>query len=84
MQERIEISVCLGSSCFSRGNKEITRVIESFLEEHGIKDKVYFHGAHCFDKCNTGPVIKIGDNIFEGVNTTNIHYILNEQLIEIL
>jgi|GEM_PF-4555772 hypothetical protein len=34
------IVICIGSSCFSRGNAGNVEIAERYLEEHGLKDDV--------------------------------------------
>jgi NADH:ubiquinone oxidoreductase subunit E len=55
---KIEIRICLGSSCFARGNKKMVQVIQQFLLQYHLEDKVIFHGSHCF-----GPMIQIGEDL---------------------
>ena len=33
----VEIVICMGSSCFARGNEENLRIIESFIAENQNK-----------------------------------------------
>ncbi len=80
--EKIEIVICLGSSCFSRGNKNILKVINQYLNEHRLTEKVYFRGGHCFGKCDQGPFVKIGEKIFDNVSPTNILEILESALLQ--
>ena len=79
-----EIEICLGSSCFSRGNKEIKRSIDDFLQNNSLTNKVKFKGAHCFGDCNLGPLIRINGKAYERVNSSNIHLILNEAFQDLL
>lgn len=58
---KTEIIICLGSSCFARGNKKMVQVIQQFLKQNYLEDKVLFRGAHCFGQCGDGPVIKVDD-----------------------
>lgn len=81
MQNKKEVKICLGSSCFSRGNKEILQIIQTFLREHKLENKVYFHGAHCFGDCEKGPVVQIEDKIYEQVDTDNIIEILGIEFL---
>jgi len=82
MDKKNEIIICLGSSCFARGNKATLKAIVKYLEDHKLKDKVYFHGGHCFGKCAEGPIVKINDKIFTGVDEYNIIDILTLELNE--
>ena len=60
---KIEIRICLGSSCFARGNRKMVQVIQQLLIRYDLEDKVLFHGSHCFGHCGEGPMIQIGDDL---------------------
>jgi NADH:ubiquinone oxidoreductase subunit E len=62
-ENKTEIRICLGSSCFARGNKKMVQVIQQFLTQNHLEEKVIFHGAHCFGHCGDGPMLKIDDNL---------------------
>ena len=78
MNEKVEIVICLGSSCFPRGNKHMVKVVDDWLKEKRLKDKVNFHGAHCFSECVNGPVLKIADRIYLQVDTEKVIKVLSE------
>lgn len=80
MNHRREIVICLGSSCFARGNKSLLKIIQRYINQHGLTDKVFFKGDHCFGDCSTGPNLKIGGKIYNAVTEENIHHILAETL----
>lgn len=65
---RTEVVICLGSSCFARGNKGLLRIITDYINEHGLKERVNFHGGHCFGECAQGPVLKVGDTLHTQVD----------------
>ncbi len=79
MSYKKEIVICLGSSCFSRGNKKVLAVINSYITEHNLQERVYFHGAHCYGSCDQGPIVKIGENKYTAVTPTNIYDILEKE-----
>lgn len=66
--ERTEIIICLGSSCFSRGNKITLREIDEFLKENNLKEQVFFRGNHCFGQCDEGPILKIDGREYKNVD----------------
>ena len=74
-----EIKICLGSSCFSRGNKTTLQVIQKYLEDHQLDREVILKGNHCFDHCSNGPVLKIGDTLYELVSGENALEILEKE-----
>lgn len=81
MHRRPEVVICLGSSCFARGNKATLKVIVRFLEEHDLKDKVNFHGGHCFGNCSEGPNISVNGKLYTGVDEYNVIDILTSELL---
>lgn len=80
MNHRREIIICLGSSCFARGNRNLLKQVQRYINQHGLADKVLFRGDHCFSECSKGPNLKIGGKIYSQLNEDNIHQILNEAL----
>jgi NADH:ubiquinone oxidoreductase subunit E len=80
MNHRREIIICLGSSCFARGNKSLLKIIQRYISQHGLTEKVLFKGEHCIGECSVGPNIKIGGKIYNQVSEENIHKILSEAL----
>lgn len=75
--KKTSIVICLGSSCFSRGNKDNLEIIKTYLKEHHLEDKVDFKGELCTENCNKGPIVKFNGKIFQKVNTRSIVEILN-------
>lgn len=72
----VEIIICMGSSCFSRGNKKALELIKDFLKEKNLEQQVVFKGAHCFGLCENGPVIKINDTVIRQVDASNVGALL--------
>ena len=70
------IVICMGSSCFSRGNKKLVKIIQDYLKEHKLEDEVILKGAHCMSNCDKGPVMQIDEE--------KIFHITEENLIDIL
>lgn len=82
MTERIKIVLCLGSSCFARGNQDLVAEIKRYINVNQLDDKVKFEGDHCFGSCVDGPNMYIGKRLFQHVKTENIFALLDEGLNE--
>ena len=67
------ISICLGSSCFARGNNANIAVVKQFLADRGLEAEVTFTGQLCENMCNRGPIICIDDQVYEEVNLSLLH-----------
>lgn len=61
MNTKHSIVICMGSSCFVRGNRRFLVVIEEFLVERGLKDQVAITGSRCEGRCADGPNLVIDD-----------------------
>jgi len=77
-----EIKICLGSSCFSRGNKTTLQVVQKYLKDHQLEQNVILKGNHCFSNCSSGPILKIGDKIYEQVSKESVLEILESEFGE--
>lgn len=55
------ITVCMGKSCYVRGNQENLVYIEGFLRERGLDVRVDLRGKRCGESCESGPHIRIGN-----------------------
>lgn len=71
-----KITVCMGSSCFARGNDRNLELIENYIKNNGLNAEVELSGARCEGRCATGPNI-----IIDGVE---YHEVDEEKLNELL
>jgi NADH:ubiquinone oxidoreductase subunit E len=80
MNKRFEMKICLGSSCFSRGNKEVVIFIRDWLRKNHLEDRVVFKGARCLGHCSNGPNLIIDGRVIEGVGIAQVEKILEEEI----
>ena len=59
--------VCLGSSCFARGNSENLAIIKQYVQSHGLNASVRLTGRLCQDQCKQGPNLTIGGELHHSV-----------------
>ncbi|HAJ99113.1 MAG TPA: hypothetical protein DCM62_03735 [Bacteroidales bacterium] len=72
IDSEIEITFCMGSSCFSRGNKKTLQAVQKYLGNMGLSAKISIVGSHCLDKCVHGPIIKINNIRYTQVDEFNV------------
>jgi len=71
-----DVVVCLGSSCFARGNSQNLAVVEAYLLHHGMQNSVRVTGCLCQDECKRGPnLIVRGEHLHE-MNPARLREIL--------
>jgi NADH:ubiquinone oxidoreductase subunit E len=71
-----KIRICMGSSCFRRGNRQNLEFIESYIEEHGCDAEVELVGSRCDEECRKGPNLQINGRVFHEVNREMLHELL--------
>ena len=75
-----QITVCMGSSCFSRGNSSNAEIVQQFLQKHNIQDKVQVRGCLCEGDCKNGPNIRINGILFSQVAPEGLEDLLKHEL----
>ncbi|MDP4116869.1 MAG: (2Fe-2S) ferredoxin domain-containing protein [Bacteroidota bacterium] len=79
-ENKINIVVCMGSSCFSRGNNKIIKVIEGFIKENKLENDFEVSGTLCEEECSKGPNIRIEGKLYSEVEPISIPTILMHHL----
>lgn len=83
MNSKIEIVVCMGSSCFARGNAQNLEFIENYIKDNNLDAKIELAGSRCEGKCADGPNIIINGIEYNCVSEEKIMLLLsglNEKL----
>lgn len=77
---RPKIVICVGSSCFARGNEKNVGFAEEFLEARGLRDEVDFEmsGCLCTGNCANGPVVIVNGKTYTHVDRAVMRDILEE------
>ncbi|MDD5129625.1 MAG: NADH-dependent [FeFe] hydrogenase, group A6 [Candidatus Omnitrophica bacterium] len=70
--KKIELVVCFGTGCFLKGAQALLRQLLEYIRENNLSDKVEVKASFCFEKCDRGPVVRVGDEIFENCNFERI------------
>jgi len=74
---KAEITVCMGSSCFARGNAQNLEFIERYIKENGLEAEIDLCGERCTGKCAAGPNITVNGVEYNEVNEDRIKEILD-------
>lgn len=73
------IKVCMGSSCFARGNAKNLQIIQNFIEQHGLDAEIELTGLRCCDNCSIGPNISIDNEEFHNLDQGSVLDILENK-----
>jgi NADH:ubiquinone oxidoreductase subunit E len=81
MTQKQKIMICMGSSCFARGNEDNLRLIEDYIEEHQLGDRIELSGRCCAKQCAEGPNISIDGVLYNGVSKEKLLKLLDEKFL---
>ena len=74
----IEVTLCMGSSCFARGNAENLQRLRRFALDHRGRIALRLTGSLCQSQCGHGPNLKIGNETHPGVSQQEIDALLRQ------
>ena len=77
---KVTIGICMGSSCFSRGNGLLSVSLREAIAEAGLTDRVSLKGFLCIDHCGEGPCVCIDDERCRGRDAHDIVERVKEKL----
>lgn len=78
--KKVKVELCMGSSCFARGNSQALANLESYIAEHHLEDRVELVGHLCLGSCSGGPNIKIDGVPYAGVRSECVVDLLADAL----
>ena len=74
------LTICMGSSCFSRGNNRNIEVLQDYLVSKPLPPGVELTGHLCEGHCKAGPNVTINDKMYHEVDPIVILGLLNHYL----
>ena len=72
-----EIKVCMGSSCFAKGNPELLEFIKEYIAKNHLEAQVTTVGALCENKCSNAPRVIINEKEYVNVTKEQIKDVLD-------
>lgn len=80
MGDKLTIALCMGSSCFARGNNILLERLEDLIKERGWEERVALSGLRCEDRCSQGPNIKINGVLYQALDEGALLDLLESKL----
>jgi NADH-quinone oxidoreductase subunit G len=61
----LEVHVCFGTGCFLKGAQRLLRGILDHVTRENLTQQVGVAASFCFEKCDRGPVVRVGSHVIE-------------------
>ncbi len=79
-KQKLPVSVCVGTSCLVRGSQTLLHELFNTLKERGLQDSVDVKATFCFEACDKGPTIRVGDQVIHHCSLEMAEQALIEEL----
>ena len=76
------IQVCMGSSCFARGNNKNLEIISKYIKDNNLPVEIELSGLRCCGICSKGPNITIDGVEYNNVDSGTLVDILDKNFKE--
>lgn len=61
----LEVNVCFGTGCFLKGSQKVLQDVLEYIRQNSLDDAVTVSASFCFERCDRGPTIRVGDEVIE-------------------
>lgn len=80
VDETIRIALCMGSSCFARGNNLALDALERIIADNNWQERIHLSGLRCENRCAEGPNITIDGVLYQGLDLGALMDLLADKL----
>lgn len=77
---KVRVEVCLGSHCYAKGSQTLLSGLLRHIGENGLENMVDVRASFCTEHCESGPVVKIGEDALYGCSLDELKDALYRQL----
>ena len=75
--EKVRITVCMGSSCFARGNNVLINKIKEYISKYNLENRVELSATLCQNLCREGPNIRFNDKQYRQIDEKKLEALLD-------
>lgn len=81
----IVIQICVGSSCYLKGAKDIVEMLEKEISTRKLENDIVLNGSFCTGRCNRiGVTVSVNDTVFTGITKENFQQFFNDKVLSLL
>ncbi len=64
-EDKVQVRVCVGTTCFLNGSQELLRKLVHYVERTGLQDRVEINATFCMENCGQSPNVRVGNTHIE-------------------
>lgn len=78
----VDVSLCMGSSCFARGNNRLLESLEQAIELNGWQERISLVGARCDNRCGDGPNVTVDGKLYQGLDVGAFMDLIQRKMVD--
>mgnify|MGYP001020420290 CR=1 FL=1 len=67
-KDAVRVTICMGSSCFARGNRAVLGAVQAMAKQSGVDGRLELVGSRCEGQCRCGPNLRIDGQLHQDVD----------------
>ncbi len=75
-----KVTVCIGSSCHLKGSRQVVEMLQYFIAQNKLDDKVELNGTFCMGNCQKGVCVTVDDE-FHSVTPDNVKDFFDKEIL---
>jgi NADH-quinone oxidoreductase subunit G len=79
-EEKVRVDVCLGTNCYVKGSQTILSGLMQRVDEQSLGNLVDIRASFCFENCEHGPTVKIGETRVSHCTLEKANEVLDDYL----
>ena len=84
MTRKLEVKVCVGSSCHIQGSTNTLRALETLIQKSNLADRVLLKADLCLENCLQAPNVVVEGTIYGGVTPEKAEEFFNANVLPLL
>lgn len=81
MAEKLELRVCVGSSCHIRGGAKTLRALEALIQAAEMSDRIELRADLCLDNCLEAPNVVVDGTVFGNITPERAEQFFKEEVL---
>jgi NADH:ubiquinone oxidoreductase subunit E len=81
MPDKLQVKVCVGSSCHIRGGTKTLRALEALIDNAHMTGQIELRADLCLDNCLNAPNVVVDGEIFGGITPERVQDFFTEQIL---
>jgi NADH-quinone oxidoreductase subunit G len=77
--QKLQVCVCVGTSCYVRGSQKLMEQTLEYVKTAGLDDAVEVRATFCFEQCDRGPTVRIGQTVLNKCTVEQVRAELQKQ-----